>query len=180
MVKTGIGILLMAGLISCGQSARVKQAVFFDLAGFVDGEVGRLEKEGAPMEKTLFVNGREDRQEVDEPDYAKELSVLRNADINRPAWSDLYRVDSLWRTDSAGLEVAYTALDSTLKTREMVILWEGTSVKQVRIRVKTRSLIARTEQEIEYDPQAGYKIDAYQKVIFYREDRMQVAGSWGE
>ena len=102
---------------------QLKLSPFFDLQDFVDQEVTRLKTSGIRAEKTIELNGKSETQNLDAVDFDQELVLLRNADINRPAWLDQYKVDSLMEGGKLR-QLSYQALSEELRTQRLIINYD--------------------------------------------------------
>jgi hypothetical protein len=67
----------------------------FDLKGFLDNEIATHLKDVKKVKKTVTVNGKTESKEVEIKDWKEELKPFFNSDINRPAWRDKYKVDTI-------------------------------------------------------------------------------------
>ena len=77
-------------------------AIFFDLKAFFQKEKVRLKKLNA-FKKTVSINGVSEEKALTTLDFDNELSIFIASDINRPAWSDKYKVDSLFTAQKLSL-----------------------------------------------------------------------------
>jgi len=65
--------------------------IFFDLKDFFQKEITSLEKINS-FKKTVSINGVSEEKELAKLNLDNELSIFIASDINRPAWSDKYKV----------------------------------------------------------------------------------------
>lgn len=145
---------------------------FFDLSGYFTAEIKRLARLG-PVTKSTTINGRTEVQTVSGLDYATELAPFLSADINRPAWLDQYRTDSLHR-DGQLQKLTYTALDDDLFTRRVVISFDGDAVDSIHIIKLSELMIADTRRELRYVPATGYSIRGAQKVLLASDNSIAI------
>ena len=98
LILIGLGLLFGWGCSDFSPteaSASLKVKKYFDLKGFMQEEVKRLSGREA-FTKSLYVNGETETKSEVKIDLDKELDIFSESDINRPAWSDKYKVDSLF------------------------------------------------------------------------------------
>ncbi|MBV6426332.1 MAG: hypothetical protein KIPDCIKN_00843 [Haliscomenobacter sp.] len=138
-------------------------ASFYDLKGFFSKEINRLDRQQPEGMKTVRFEGKSETidMKAKPADYGKELASFIASDINKPSWREKYRID----TASAGSgmqEIRYTALDEHLKTREIQLLFNGNSLKEVRIKNRLKSIIAESTQTLSYRTGSGYTIEGVQ------------------
>ncbi len=167
----GVFVVACTALVACqsvdSDTATTEEqeatAVFFPLESYIEQEVARLNEAGMPLEKHIWYNEQEETQTNNEIDYGKELSLFRRADINKPAWVDLYQADTIFQ-DERAREVRYQALDPELEVRSLEVKWdkEG-AVTEVKIRRESISTLASNEYDLVYLPQEGYRINTLQQ-----------------
>ncbi len=136
---------------------------FFDLAGYFQSQIDQLQAEQPRVEKRIVLDGEEEGKTVEQLNYEKELQVFLKADINRPAWQDQYAIDSVMVNGQLG-QLRYIAQDEDLKTRRLIITFEGEEVSKVEIDNYTTSAIANLDQNLTYDPLIGYTIHSKENV----------------
>ena len=136
---------------------------YFDLEGFFEKEKERLAGQ-QNFKKTVIVNGETEVNETAEIDFEKELTIFSNSDINRPAWSDKYSVDSIFNEKKELVHIGYETSDEKLRTRKMAVDFNGGAVSKIQIENMTSTAIANAQQSLTYEPAKGYAIESRQKV----------------
>jgi hypothetical protein len=157
------GVLASALLLGCipeKTAEQVELAPFFDLKGYIDTEVERLATEVPRADKQITFNGQTESHDTMALDYADELAIFRNSDINRPAWLEKYTVDSI--RASGQLTVDYLALDTSLAVRKLRVVEAAESVVRIEIDRQTGTVLSDGRQHLRYEPAVGYLIDSYQ------------------
>ncbi len=170
-----LGIFLLF-IAACGQAPtnlKPNTKPYFDLKGYFEAEVQRLEPRGKYL-KTVSAGGNKEERTVDNIDLKRELSLFSVADINRPAWSDKYAVDSIFDDQKKLVQIQIKTTDDKLKTRKIVIDFKGTLVSKVLIENKTSSSIATSSQVLTYEPSIGYSIENHQKVAMTNDQLFKV------
>lgn len=144
--------------------ANVKKGekIFFDLQGYFDQEAKRLT--GTLAKKIASVDGQREEQTPDSIDFVRDLKIFSQNDINRPAWSDSYQIDSTFNQQKELTRLSYTASDEKMKTRKILIDFEQGTVSKIFIENGTSSAVANTKQILTYEPLKGYSIESHQKV----------------
>lgn len=137
--------------------------VFFDLKAFFEKEA--QSSDFLKIKKTVTLDGKEETKELTDVDGNKELGIFIKANINRPVWRDKYEV-----IQEADREV-YTALDSKLKIREVLILKHDNEVLQVKIISKSGNKVISSEKVLIYNPNKGYSIEHQQNVMIVGENK---------
>ncbi len=153
-----------------------KTKPFFDLTAYIKAEEMRLTKLAKKVKKITEVNNQhEERAEV-QPNFREELAVFSQADINRPAWYDQYKADTIHSEAGQLLKLSYTALSSSLKTRSIEVTFDSIgNIFGILIKAKSDNLVASTEQVLTYSPIVGYTIDRSQDMALIPATRVKVS-----
>lgn len=176
----GFILLLILGLSSCGESDlpdHEKLAApahrYFELKDYFNQEIHRLGG-WKRFEKKALVNGKEEVRTFDTLDMADELGVFLQSDINRPAWTHKYSIDSLWDANGILTRLTYQSLDKDLFTKRIVIDFEAGALDRIEIENSSKSTLANTRQHLEYSPNAGYIIENHQHVMMLQDQVFRV------
>ena len=148
-------------VFSCSQKEEMNSQLpssFFSMIDFMEDEKKWMVNDKISLTKILSLNGETDTLYVQQPDFELELDVFINADINKPALSDKYSVDSIFRSDKL-YKITYTAKDEKLKTRKLSVRFDSQNkVVNVDIRLFNGSPITKNVQHLIYWPNNGYVI----------------------
>ncbi len=136
-------------------------AIFFDLKTFFQKEKVRLEKLNA-FKKTVSINGVSEEKALATLDFDNELSIFIASDINRPAWSDKYKVDSLFTAQKELHQIIYTVQDESLKIKKLIIGFQNNRVSTIDIEKATDNAVAQSKQALSYKVGKGYSIQSEQ------------------
>jgi hypothetical protein len=171
-----LGILLTSTLLASCVSAPERKIVdgpFFNLRIYFNEEISKL-KAKTPIRKQVTVGGETEEQVLDSLDFNRELRAFSESDINKPAWFDLYRIDSI-SANGQLQQLQYRALEEDLRTREIDIDWmDGEQVEQIRILRRSESPLAKSKQELIYRPSEGYQIRSWQEIQFGEDTEILV------
>lgn len=143
--------------------------VYFDIKEYFRQELKRLAAVSS-VAKTTEVNGVREERVIAAPDFEKELAVFINADINKPAWSDKYSVDSLFNNHRQLTGLAYAAMDDKLQIRQISIRLIDSQVHEIAIKSAMQSSVADSRQQLSYKPDSGYSIESYQRIPFLSQE----------
>ena len=162
-------------VFSCSQKEEVNSQLpssFFSMIDFMEEEKKWMVNDKISLTKILSLNGETDTLYVEQPDFELELDVFINADINKPALSDKYNVDSIFRSDRL-YKIAYIAKDKKMKTRKLSVWFDSQNkVVNVDIRLFNSSPISKNVQHIIYQPNNGYVIKNEQYFMGDKEEIM--------
>lgn len=168
-LKLLMGLLVTATLLySCNQAdvtdnGLTEEDYFFNLRDYMEQEIARLEKDRPKVKKVIAINENSEEVPTDTIDYAKELAIFKNSDINRVAWIDKYDGDTL-RTNGVIDKITYKARQKKLRTRYIVIDFDKGEPTRIKIQNQTDSPVLKAKQDLVYDPQDGFAIIQEQKV----------------
>ena len=150
---------------------------YFDLKGFLETEAERLSDKPS-FTKTVFVNDGQETKSISELDLKTELMPFSNSDINKPAWSDKYDIDSLFNQNEEITGLRYQTKDKKLNTKKMDIDFEKSNVVKIIIENTTNSSVANTFQTLVYQPSKGYSIESKQDVSLMEETHFKIEVSF--
>ena len=134
---------------------------FFSLTDYFAGEIDRLADHATPVRKSVMLNGETEEKTFPNLDFSRELTIFQQADINKPAWHEKYRVDSMIAADGRLSGLRYTALDTSLVTRELAVdLDAGGRPAEIQVVKQSGNVLSRGFQRLTYRPETGYIIEA--------------------
>lgn len=172
-------ILLMA-FLSCGSDGAIdpnEKKPFFDLRAYMTEEIERLEGRPLTVEKSITLNGATETQKLTDLNYANDLRVFREADINRNAWIDKYTSQEDELSGSHKV-TTYQATDSTLQTQQLVVEEDQGVVTRISIRRKTGTVLSEGLHHLEYLPARGYSVATKQDNRFGKDVDALIEVSW--
>ncbi len=154
-------ILLSACQEVATPTQQSEKITFFDLKSFFKKEKAYLEKLTA-FKKTVSINGVTEEKALKTLNLDNELSIFIASDINRPAWSDKYRVDSIYSSKNQLTSITYNALDESLKTKNIIVDFENNTASKIAIEKTTNNAVAQSKQYLTYTVGKGYTIQSEQ------------------
>lgn len=175
--------LCLLTMLACGteeQVANEKQEwqQFFDLEGFINAEVERLNAEQTQLRKKVVFNNSEEEHLLSEVDFERELAPFQRADINRPAWSDAYEADTTL-TNGAITRISYQCTDDKMRTKLLVIDFNADeTVAMITAHTKAVTGLSSSEQALRYEPARGYSIDTHQTSLAGEDTDLGIAVSF--
>lgn len=139
---------------------------------FIEEEEKRMVYNKVSLSKILTLNGETDTSFIAQPNFASELDVLIKSDINRPAFSDKYSVDSTFSSGKLN-KIIYTAKDEKVKTRKLSIQFDSqNNVILIDVRLFNGNPITKNVQHLMYRPGVGYLIKDEQYFIGNKDEIM--------
>jgi len=163
-----IATFLMLGLVSCQppqnptEEAAVVAKPYFDLVGFLDKQEKHLIAHEAGLRKEMNINGKSEKVLEDSVDWAKELMLFTEADINKSVLFNTYQIDS------TANKITYKALKKKHKIQWISVKKSGNFISEVNIKFEEKNLIYHSEREmtlsLQQEELSGFKIQGYQKM----------------
>ncbi len=166
--RLGVVGIICCFLVSCGSSLEEKtsefEKPFFDFPAYFQSEIERLNDSSPKFKKEVTFNDVMEPQDFKQVDFSEELKLFAAIDINRRALMDKYHSDSILVNDQMN-RLTYTALDSSLNIRSIIIDYEEGEIAQVDIYKKQKNFVGFSRQHLRYKPHEGYTINSAQKII---------------
>ncbi|HMN91335.1 MAG TPA: hypothetical protein PKD70_07200 [Saprospiraceae bacterium] len=162
-------------LFGCGRAQERTEApvTFFDLKGYFQQEIKRLETSNYSFAKTVRINDSTEHQQSQTLHFEQELTPFIQCDINRRDWLDKYQVDSVIENGYL-TALRYTAQDERLRTRVLDIQFQQNLVHSVQIKTGGQSTVAGSTQQLQYQPQQGYSIQSIQQTLLGKDKNLEI------
>jgi len=165
-----IGAIMLAVFFSaCKPDARDNGHLkYFDLKDYFIKDSARLTKENKIVFKTVTHNGVSESKKVHIANWGGELNLFKDADINKPAWKDSYKI-----IDEDSILVYRAKKPNSMKVREILINKTKEKIKWILIYNKTPEntwlglkipSLYQTSERLIYFPDSLYIIERVQRV----------------
>lgn len=158
MLLATLSLLILT--VSCTNEPTPGQpvvAAFFDLDGYMSAEIERLTERRVRADKSITLNGVTEKQTDIVVNYANDLRLFREADINKPAWVEKYRSEEETLSGSHRM-VTYTARDSSLVVQRLLVEEDQGATVKVEIERKTGTVLSDGVHQLVYQPATGYSV----------------------
>ena len=143
---------------------------YLDLKAYFKADSARLNNQHKLTYKTVTHNGITESKNVKIDNWARELSLFTESDINKPAWKDSYQVQQNDHT------LIYIAKDPSLKTREIIINKKDGRVQWIAIYNYTKNILYDTREKLSYIPDSIYRIEKTQHVKLLGVNKYVITG----
>lgn len=150
---------------------------FFDLAGYMDGEIERLTTGKIRANKSITLNGETEAKEGVVINYANDLRLFRGADINRPAWMEKYHTKED-KLSVNHLITVYTSLDSNLVVQRLMVEEDQGVPIKIEIDRKTGTVLSDGQHQLRYQPGKGYSVTTQQTNRFGDDVVAEIVVEW--
>lgn len=160
-------LLLLFCLSACNKTERNVATVqkYFDLNGYFETEIRRLSADTTRLKKTVAIDGSKETQNLltKTVNWEKELAVFTASDLNKPAFFDAYRIDSIAKGDTN--IITYTALRTNLRTQYLALhALKRQAIERVTVKNQVSNPLYTLQETLIYQPHLGYSITSKQKV----------------
>lgn len=146
---------------------------YFSLANYFGQEADRLQQNNLQIVKTVSRNGESEKKQIQVTDWRDEFALFIDADINKPAWQNSYRVDS------TGSSLTYTSIDPKLRTKEVRVEKSDTgTVTHIQVTNHVSNMLYQTDEQLDYYADSLYRINKQQKVRVIGESQYTIVGEW--
>lgn len=150
---------------------------FFDLAGYMDAEIQRLTEGKVLANKSITLNGKEEAQKGIAINYANDLRLFREADINRPAWLEKYVAEEQQLSGNHKI-TTYTVSDSSLIVQRLMVEEDQGVPIKIEIDRKTGTVLSDGKHKLVYEPGKGYSVATKQVNRFGDDVDAKISVSW--
>lgn len=152
---------------------------FFDASDFFNAEIKRLDSIKPTVIKTVSVNEKSETKELNNLNYTEELAPFVQSDINKPAWLDEYRIDTLRNEDTVSrylhTHIVYTALKESLKTKKFLVHLDSLKeVIAIDITNSDDNSLAGAQHLLHYDKRSGFSINNKQHLALSNDSQVKV------
>ncbi|WP_343522416.1 hypothetical protein [Pedobacter sp.] len=173
MIKK-ISILLFAlAFFSCKQRKEAEAKTdlqYFDIKGYFDKEISRLQKLNPVVNKTVNVNGTAESKTSKMASWAKELAIFVNADINKASWKEGFKATQLDGTE------AYTSDNKKIPVKKVSITRNGSEIQKIEILIDNKNILYQSQDTLTYFPDSLYSIRKHQKIRLLKEKKYSITG----
>ncbi len=158
------------------QDANVKsEKEFFDLQGLIDKQITDFQTKKPMLNKHMEINGNKEDVDTKDIDWAKELDIIRSADLNKSSYTNSYI-----KTEEKGVLIYTLKPDEFLPVKSQIIsVLENGDVK-IEINLATNNYLYDSEKKaemlIENDRLKSYQISGRQKLFIGKVSNYNIKG----
>jgi len=173
MVKKLYILVLALALFSCNQRKEAEantDLLYFDIKGYFGKEISRLQRLNPIVNKTVSVNGAAESKTAKIADWAKELAIFVNADINKTSWKGSFKTK-----EQDGVDI-YTSDNKKIPIKKVSITWNGQKAGKIEIIIDNKNILYQSQDTLTYCPDSLYTIKKQQKIRLLKEKKYSVIG----
>jgi hypothetical protein len=164
-----LGIILH----SCSQPSQNKMQVktYFDLKSYFEKEANQLNRVNLAIDKYVSINGNISQKSVRIEDFHKELNSFIDADINKAAWKNEFKVTR------KGDIITYLTSNQKIPVKKLEIQYQDKRVSSIYIVMKVDNMLYHSTDTLTYKPNQYYEIKKLQKIKLLEEKRYTIKGN---
>ena len=156
--NTGLLLVVIFFLSSCGDGKELKQVSVFDMEAFIGNEINELEGSEAHLEKTLITGGNTQTKVFENPDWQSELQIFSEPDLKKPAIAAMYKRDSTCSGNNC--VVSFTATDDAARIKTLRVEYTGAEPVSVFMVRQTRNMYQASVDTLVYHSRGNYSVTA--------------------
>lgn len=176
-MKKVISLLTFCALLSaCNEEVKDNQTnKYFDLKGLIEKQIKTLNIQKPVVQKSIITADSSENQLVKTIDWAKELELFIQADLNKPAFVQSYQVDS----SSMGVKYSLKETEK-LPVKYLSINRVGENGIIIEALVSNNNYLYETERHLQLSVKnkklTDYQIDGFQKIVFGKRKVFKING----
>jgi hypothetical protein len=177
-MKKVIGLLTICALLNaCNEEVKENQVKkYYDLKGLIDKQIKILNTQKPSVQKTVLMSNSTENQLVKTIDWAKELELFMQSDLNKPAFVQSYQVDS------SSMGVKYTLKETEkLPVKYLNVNRLGEDGISIEAYINTNNYLYETERHLKLSLRnnqlTDYQIDGFQKIVFGNKKVFKINGT---
>ena len=166
-MKKIIGLLIFCAFLSaCNPEIKEGNTKkYFDLKGLIEAQIKTLNTQKPFVQKTILMSEKSESQLVKSIDWAKELELFIQTDLNKPAFIQSYQVDS------SSISLIYKLKDTEkLPIKYLTISKIGENGISIEALVSNENYLYQNERHLKLflknNEVSNYQIEGFQKIVF--------------
>lgn len=158
---------------------------YFNLPAFLSEQSTQLNSRKPTIEKQVLLrDGGLETERLTPTNWAKELQIFQQADIDKPALRGQYLVDSVVTPDGLLRRTYRRRPGVTHPVRQLLVVSRDGQVQQLRATVAQDNPLVYAAKTLEMDSPNGrlrtYRVQGVQKLILFDSVRYAVRGTIGQ
>ena len=158
------------------KQTKIKESGLFDNEKYFTDEALRLSALSHTIKKTSVLNGQSETREVTIADWKKELDPFIRCNINKPAFRNSYKVDTV--ADGINNRIRFSAVEPHLAVRNVEIFLSGNRITRLQFATGDSNELYSTVRMLTYLPDSGYSVQGRQDMTMGRKSDYIVGASW--
>jgi hypothetical protein len=172
-----IPLLLLALVTSACHKNKdhVVAAHYFNIKKFFLDEALNLSHGNTSVRKTTGKDMESAVNQTCPTNWEKELEIFSECDINKPAWVNSYKVDSIVM---ANYTVVNYHTSESLPVKKIQVLKSIDGIRSIYIERSSGNPVYHSFQKLLYTKDKGYNISGEQKVLFFKASSYHILAEY--
>lgn len=155
---------------------RPQEDIYFSISPFIDNLANELENKNAALSKQALLNGKQDSSLIQNVNWENELSIFKEAEINKTAYKGKIAVDS--NVNKLGQQVLnYKTDDKKIRVKSLSVTKDQNgNIQHIEIKMATKNTLYHSVQHLELFPDRGFNVSGAQNIIQLSADTFSLEG----
>lgn len=145
----------------------------FDIKPIVQKDISYNQQNNCTQKKVITINNKQDILNLENIDWAKDLQILLDADINKKDWQDKFQK----QTDTINNEIItkYSSFSKKIPVKKMLVISDTTNnISSIHIERMINGGLFSSEQVIDYIPTKQFSVKSIQKAFFTKDFKSDI------
>lgn len=170
-MATAITALFFLSCSSTSQGEQVEKETYFDIPGYFKAEIVRLTHNAPLLDKTVVKDSLSESKEIKIDHWENELSSFVSVDLNKPAYSGIFKKDS---TEN---KVKITSLDPKTDIELVEITYDKDgNATEFLIHRNIENSLYDTRETLHYIKDSAYHLEKHQSVLALGDKYYRIEG----
>ena len=176
MIKTLQLFLAFIIVLTACNDIKVKpeEKIYFSISPYIDTLVQELEHKNTGLKKAAQLNNSVDTNYTRDVNWENELSIFKEAEINKSSYHGKFDVDTTSRNGQQ--IITYTTEDKKIRTKYLEVTKKNGKVSSIVIRLKTDNTLYSSTQDLELIPNKGFSVEGMQNIASLSVDSFRLEG----
>ncbi len=177
-------VLLLAATACTAPSGQNQPNVYYDVPGYVKGQITQLIREKPLIDKQASIDGKTQRQRTRTVNWTRELELFTQADINKPAFRNSYQIT---RPDSLTYQYTLKKAEEKLTVRSLTVQLDAATrqPRQITAVLATDNPLYHSERHLRLQSGLGsdkhwqvqtYQLEGFQQLTYFGRHEFAVRG----
>lgn len=174
MKKLSIPFLMILLATSCNLKDKEKAntKTYFDLEDYFEKEAFRLSKKNPTVDKTVFINGKEEQKNIKIKNWEQEFKSFIDADINKASWKGAFN------ETIAGNLKTYLSHGNKIPVKKLEIVSENNKPISIKVYITNANDLYTSQDSLSYFPDSVYQIKKTQHIKLMETKQYKITGKF--
>lgn len=158
---------------------KTQEKFYFSISPYIDQLVSELEQGETGLKKTAYLNDRKDSSFSESVNWESELSIFKEAEINKSAYRDKFEVDTTVNSDQN--IITYKTTDKKIRVKFLrVTKNKSGEISSIEVNLKTDNTLYSSSQNLKLIPGKGFSVEGMQNIAQVSLDWFRLDGVFVE